>query len=64
VNQLKYPQFVLKGLELLGPCLEELLVLAVLIPLLFLLYSLQTGKYQFIPQLQQPKPEPNWSQTR
>lgn len=51
MNQLKYPQFVLslEGLELLGPCLDEVLVLAALIPLLFLLYSLQTGQYQFVP---------------
>lgn len=51
LNQLKSPQFVLslEGLELLGLCLDEVLVLAVLIPLLFLLYSLQTRQYQCIP---------------
>lgn len=40
MNQLKYPQFVLslEGLELPGPCLGEVLVLAVLILLLFFFF--------------------------
>lgn len=43
--QLKYPQFVLslEGLELLGPCLDEVLVLAVLIPLLFCFTACRPG---------------------